>query len=195
YPDIKFGGSHAVIFWGTYLDTHVETVLDAAFAACREAVQGTVINPISAARDAGAAAENTIVAILAKMADADQKMRGEGCSAQVPRFELGPYRQRCLQLIERRTKAEAELAASLIAEFVPLPLSKDHGFWWFVFHCHWTTRLWMAVVFVPFLWAVFQNGFNRGVASQEGLPQPISAENTKEANRPTQSQNNTPPKQ
>jgi hypothetical protein len=140
HPNLGFSGTLVDQYWGPYLQGNVRTILDAAFAAYPEVIQGTSISATEAARDAGYAADSTFQAVLMRMRHADAGMRGDGITRAAER-DVTEFRDRFQADIERRTQDEIAMAAARKFDFVRLPLTKEHDFRWYLAHCSFAMKL------------------------------------------------------
>ena len=138
YPGLKFDGSLILNYWGPYLDGHIYTIIEAAFAANRELAFEHELDPAKSANDALLASEEAINGLLDLMADYDQKMQGEGYPKSVARRNVSELRTRFSKLAHKRAENEIAFFSMPKKNTIKLPLTSDHGLYWFIKNCHWS---------------------------------------------------------
>jgi len=162
YPGLKFDGSLILNYWGPYLDGHIYTIIEAAFAVNRELAFEHDLDPAKSANDALLASEEAMNGLLDLMADYDQRMQGEGYPKRVARRDISELRTRFSKLAHNRAENEINFFKLPKKNTIPLPLTAEYGFWWFIKHCHWSVYLWLIPVLFSLLFGAFSLGLGAG---------------------------------
>ena len=162
YPNLEFSGSLVLNYWGPYLDGHVKKIIDLAFATNIELAIEHDLDPSKSSKDAAFAAEEAIKGLLDLMVNYDQKMRGKGYPQSVSRHDVTDIYARYSELANNRADNEIKLLNMPKKNTVSLPLTADHGFWWFMRHCHWSVYLWLIPILVSLLIGAFTLGLGAG---------------------------------
>lgn len=91
HPNLEFSGSLVLVYWGPYLDEHVQKIINTAFTTNREIATEHGLDPSKSVNDAAIAAKQTIKEILNLMADYDRRMRGKGYPESVPLRDIAEF--------------------------------------------------------------------------------------------------------
>jgi hypothetical protein len=162
YPGLKFDGSLILGYWGPYLDGHIHTIIDTAFSTNRELAFEHNLDPTTSVNDALVASEEAIKGLLDLMADYDQRMRGEGYPKRVARRDVLELYTRFSKLAHKRAENEINFFKLPKRNTIPLPLTAEYGFWWFIKNCHWSVYLWLIPILFSLLIGAFSLGLGAG---------------------------------
>lgn len=106
HPNLEFSGSLVLNYWGTYLDEHVQKIIDTAFATNKEIAIEHGLNPSKSVNDGTIAAEQAIKEILNLMADYDRRMRGKGYPESVPARDIKEFWNKHSEAVHARAENE-----------------------------------------------------------------------------------------
>lgn len=106
HPNLDFSGSLVLVYWGPYLDAHIQKIIDIAFATNKEIAIEHNIDPSDSVADAAFASEEAIKGLLNMMADYDRRMRGKGYPQSVPLRDIADIRTNCSELVHTREENE-----------------------------------------------------------------------------------------
>jgi len=159
YPGLQFDGSLVLVYWGPYLEGHINKIIETAFTANRELAFEHDLDPAKSANDASLASQEIVEHILTKMADYDQRMRGKGYPNSVVKKNITETQQRYFKIIQVRAENEIAFFNMPKKNTIKLPLTAEYGFWWFIKNCHWSVYLWLIPLLFSLLIGVFSLGF------------------------------------
>jgi hypothetical protein len=162
HPNLEFSGSLVLNYWGHYLDSHIQKIINTAFETNIDIAVEHDLDPSISCKDAAFAANEAIKGLLDLMAKYDQRMRGKGYPQNVPLRDVAKDYARCSELANNRANNEIKLLNMPKKNTLKLPLTAENGFWWFIKYCHWSVYLWLIPVLLSLLIGAFSLGLGAG---------------------------------
>jgi hypothetical protein len=159
-PNLAFSGSLVDIYWGPYIEENISKIINIAFTANRELSSEHDIDPINSINDSAQASKNAISEVLNVMADYDQKMRGNGYPNRVPKKDITKIKEKYFRMVDDRANNERTLLSLPKKNTIKLPLTSEHGFYWFIKTCHWSTYPFLLGLVAAIFFAGFKAGRN-----------------------------------
>jgi TIR domain len=111
YQGIKFEGSPRQVFWGRYIEPFLEDLVHRVVEETLRLASARMQNAQQPLAEAGGMLKSVAHRAYRRMADIDQRLRGEGFPNSVPKRSVDGELARMERLIDQRIQAECAMAA------------------------------------------------------------------------------------
>jgi hypothetical protein len=110
YEGVGYSGSPRLAFWGDYMRLFLENLVDKAFTAAREFCNEHDLGKELPLEETSKELQLGCSLIYGRMAEIDQRLRGEGSPDEVPKRSVNTEIDRINKFIFERLKSELILA-------------------------------------------------------------------------------------